>query len=76
MARIARVVAPGIPHHVTQRGNRRQPTFFQPSDYQYYLGGDSVDSISNSKDDQMAAYIYWAARFCAHKTSAAVASAT
>ena len=28
MARIARVVAPGYPHHVTQRGNRRQPTFF------------------------------------------------
>ncbi|MFZ5626936.1 MAG: transposase, partial [Bacillota bacterium] len=28
MARIARVVAPGVPHHVTQRGNRRQQTFF------------------------------------------------
>jgi len=28
MARIARVVAPGLPHHVTQRGNRRQQTFF------------------------------------------------
>jgi len=23
MARMARAVAPGIPHHVTQRGNRR-----------------------------------------------------
>ncbi|MFO7651092.1 MAG: transposase, partial [bacterium] len=23
MARIARVVVPGAPHHVTQRGNRR-----------------------------------------------------
>ncbi|MEA3548411.1 MAG: hypothetical protein U9R66_12195 [Thermodesulfobacteriota bacterium] len=23
MARIARVVVPGIPHHITQRGNRR-----------------------------------------------------
>jgi hypothetical protein len=23
MTRIARVVAPGVPHHVTQRGNRR-----------------------------------------------------
>jgi REP element-mobilizing transposase RayT len=22
------LVVPGIPHHVTQRGNRRQPTFF------------------------------------------------
>ena len=25
MARLARVVASGYPHHVTQRGNRRQP---------------------------------------------------
>ena len=28
MARLARVVAPGLPHHVTQRGNRRQTVFF------------------------------------------------
>ncbi len=37
MARIARVVVPGFPHHVTQRGNRRQPTFFSDSDYRHYL---------------------------------------
>lgn len=37
MARLARVVVPGIPHHVTQRGNRRQPVFLQPEDYQTYL---------------------------------------
>lgn len=37
MARIARVVAPGYPHHITQRGCRRQQTFFTKSDYQYYL---------------------------------------
>jgi putative transposase len=37
MARIARVVAPGIPHHVTQRGNRRQQTFFNDEDYRAYL---------------------------------------
>ncbi len=37
MARQARVVAPGYPHHITQRGNRRQPTFFEPSDYRLYL---------------------------------------
>ena len=36
MARLARVVAPGVPHHVTQRGNRRQPTFFRPADYRLY----------------------------------------
>jgi putative transposase len=37
MARIARVVAPGIPHHIVQRGNRRQETFFRKEDYQAYL---------------------------------------
>ncbi len=28
MLRIARVVIPDIPHHIIQRGNRRQPVFF------------------------------------------------
>jgi len=37
MARIARAVAPGMPHHVTQRGNRRQQTFFNDEDFQSYL---------------------------------------
>jgi putative transposase len=37
MARIARVVVPGIPHHVTQRGNRRMDTFFSEADYREYL---------------------------------------
>ena len=37
MARIARVVAPGFPHHITQRGNRRQETFFNDEDYQAYI---------------------------------------
>jgi len=36
MARIARVVAPGLPHHITtQRGNRHQHTFFTDDDYPY-----------------------------------------
>ena len=37
MARMPRVVVSGYPHHVTQRGNRRQKTFFCVEDYQYYL---------------------------------------
>jgi len=37
MARFARVVVPGMPHHVTQRGNRRQPTFFCEDDYRAYV---------------------------------------
>jgi putative transposase len=34
---MARLVIPGIAHHVTQRGNRRQPTFFCEADYALYL---------------------------------------
>jgi putative transposase len=37
MARIARVVAEGMPHHITQRGNRRQKTFFSNEDYAAYI---------------------------------------
>lgn len=37
MPRIARLVVPGYPHHVTQRGNRRQKTFFNSQDYLAYL---------------------------------------
>ena len=37
MARMARVVVPRYPHHVTQRGNRRQRTFFSDSDYRTYI---------------------------------------
>ena len=36
MARIARVVVPDLPHHVTQRGNRREPVFFEADDYGLY----------------------------------------
>lgn len=36
MARLARIVAPGCPHHVTQRGNRREPIFFEPGDQEIY----------------------------------------
>ena len=37
MARLARIVVPGFPHHLTQRGNRRQRTFFTQDDYRTYL---------------------------------------
>ncbi len=37
MPRQPRLVIPGVPHHVTQRGNRRQPTFFSDSDYLLYV---------------------------------------
>lgn len=37
MARLPRVVIPGVPHHVTQRGNGRQRTFFEDGDFALYL---------------------------------------
>lgn len=36
MARLSRVVVPGLPHHVTQRGNGRAQTFFDDADYALY----------------------------------------
>jgi len=37
MARIARIVVPGIPHHIVQRGVRRMDVFFRDADRAVYL---------------------------------------
>lgn len=37
MPRLPRLVGPDAPHHVTQRGNRRQQVFFSDADCQQYL---------------------------------------
>ena len=37
MTRIARIVVPSVPHHITQRGNRRLPIFFSGEDRSAYL---------------------------------------
>jgi putative transposase len=37
MTRFARIVIPGCPHHITQRGNHRRRVFFSDSDYRFYL---------------------------------------
>ena len=37
MPRVARIVWPGVPHHVTQRGNNRQDVLFVDDDRQVYL---------------------------------------
>ena len=37
MARLARIIVPNIPHHVTQRGNGGARVFFSDDDYAYYL---------------------------------------
>ena len=37
MARMPRLVVPDYPHHVTQRGARRQKTFFSKADFRTYI---------------------------------------
>jgi len=37
MPRLARIVIPNIPHHIVQRGNRKQQTFFSEHDMATYL---------------------------------------
>lgn len=54
MARLARIVVPGIPHHVTQRGNRRQPVFFSEEDYAAY-----VDLIAAAARDRGVRCLAW-----------------
>lgn len=37
MARLPRLSLPGVPQHIIQRGNNKQPCFFKESDYSLYL---------------------------------------
>ncbi|MGC8724707.1 MAG: transposase, partial [Acidobacteriota bacterium] len=37
MPRLARIAIPGVPHHVTQRGNNGQDVFFTDEDRRLYL---------------------------------------
>jgi putative transposase len=54
MARLARLVVPGLPHHVTQRGNRRHKTFFEEGDYALYL--DLLSASSRRASTEVWAY--------------------
>ena len=36
MPRRARITVPGLAHYVTQRGNRREPIFFEVGDQEVY----------------------------------------
>ncbi|NCC20928.1 MAG: transposase [Alphaproteobacteria bacterium] len=54
MPRSSRLVVPGYPHHVIQRGNRRQQTFFNDNDYRYYL--DLLDEWCQAGKTSLWAY--------------------
>jgi putative transposase len=48
MARLGRIVIPGVAHHVTQRGNRQLPVFFNDEDrclYLELLGGSKAAQV-------------------------------
>jgi len=48
VARRARMIIPGAPHHVTQRGNRREPIFLEPGDEALYLDLMSAAGTGNT----------------------------
>jgi len=54
MPRMARLVVPGYPHHIIQRGNRRQQTFFCESDYRAYI--DFLAEFKNTASVDIWAY--------------------
>lgn len=54
MARLARLVIPEIPYHVTQRGNRRQQVFFEPGDYALYR--DLLGQAARRADARVISY--------------------
>lgn len=54
MPRMARLVVPGFPHHVTQRGNRRQQTFYDEADYRAYI--DFLSAIKRTAEVDIWAY--------------------
>lgn len=54
MPRISRVVIPGLPHHVVQRGNRRQQVFFTDDDRRLYL--DLLVSAARNSSFRILAY--------------------
>ena len=54
MARLARVVIPGLPHHVTQRGNHREAVFFGDADYRAYL--DLISGAARASGTEVWAY--------------------
>ncbi len=54
MSRAARIVVPGAAHHVTQRGARRQQTFFTDTDYARY-----VDLIAEGRLKANVSVVAW-----------------
>jgi putative transposase len=54
MPRLPRTVFAGLPHHVTQRGNRHEPVFFTDDERETYLSW--VKEYSDKQQVQILAY--------------------
>ena len=56
MPRIARIIAAGYPHHITQRGNNRTTVFFDDEEFNPFIGADTVgtaiDDFNGDKLDE------------------------
>ena len=54
MARQPRIVLPGCPHHVTQRGNNRQDVFLHDDDRRFYL--DTLAELCRREELRLLGY--------------------
>ncbi len=54
MPRLPRLVLPGIAYHLTQRGNRREKTFFENDDFALYR--DLVGEAARRASCQVISY--------------------
>ncbi len=55
MARLPRYVLPGVPQHVIQRGNNREPIFAHGEDYSFYL--EKLEEALKKYSCQLHAYV-------------------
>ena len=55
MPRLPRYVLPGQPQHVIQRGNNREPIFYDYSDYRFYL--EKLAAACQKHDCSLHAYV-------------------
>jgi len=55
MARKPRLLLPGVPQHIVQRGNNRNPCFFADSDYLRYL--EDLQTAASENDVSIHAYV-------------------
>ena len=55
MPRRSRIIAPGVPLHIIQRGNNRQACFFAEEDYLFYL--DWLEEYGKSTECSVHSYV-------------------